>query len=702
MPIFPNYTLEDNDNTGRSILSDMEDRWTQDSSLNLYYQAEADRDVRAYVGDPTVYTDLYGADYPAYNQKFIVNLVKRLVEMPVGHQLEHRRSITTVPIEGADQQTSDQMTKVLMWNDRQASIPDIFSEAFKGSCITGLNWVEAYLDYSNDPLSGDIKADVVHYNEVIFDPFFKKLDMSDCQYWWRRSWVSKAQALALLPDYEELVRVQMPRSNDNGLDGKFQYAPQSIFRNSTGLLTYDEYWHRSYRRQKLIIDESSGRFVDFKGTDSELRDFKESMSSNYPDSQLRIQENTVPTTRKATVLNGVMVVDEPNPLGIDDYPIVPVAAYFTAQSNSLMNRIQGIVRGARDPQFLFNKFLISTMDTIDAQPHSGFIAKEDSVINPKALHKTGPGQVIWRKKHTTLDDIQKIEAPNPPVAQMQMTETLQKLMIDTTGANETNLGLSDDKVAGILNMLNQRSGLTTLNSLFDNLDKAMKYFGKIRMGIIQNKFLPEKIRRILNEEPSEQFYDRAFGKYDCVVEDGYDTSTQRQLAFAQALKLYELLGEKSIPGSFLVDKSTLQDKNDLVQMMQQQEQQAAQQAQQQAQMAMQEQQAAMQMAQAQANYQNAGATERTSRIYENMALMDEREAEALKDREQAVLNKMKAMSELDNISMDRLEKYVRIAQLIKQMDETDMQQRSDEQLKKVEMIQNSSPLAQSPTGGQRQ
>ena len=701
MPIFPNYTLEDNDSTGRSILSDMEDRWTQDSSLNLHFQAEADRDVRAYVGDPTVYTDLYGADYPAYNQKFIVNLVKRLVEMPVGHQLEHRRSITTIPIEGADQKTSDQMTKVLMWNDRQASIPDTFSEAFKGSCITGLNWVEAYLDYSSDPLSGDIKADVVHYNEVIFDPFFKKLDMSDCGYWWRRSWVTKAQALALLPDYEELVRSQMPRSNDNGLDGKFQYAPQSIFRNTTGLLTYDSYWYRSYRNQKLIIDESSGRFVDFKGSDSDLRDFKESMRFNYPDSQLRIQENTVPTTRRSTVLNGVLVVDEPNPLGLDDYPIVPVAAYFTAQSNSLMNRIQGIVRGARDPQFLFNKFLISTMDTIDAQPHSGFIAKEDSVINPKALHKTGPGQVIWRKKHTTLEDIQKIEAPNPPVAQMQMTEVLQKLMIDTTGANETNLGLSDDKVAGILNMLNQRSGLTTLNSLFDNLDKAMKYFGKIRMGIIQNKFLPEKIRRILNEEPSEQFYDRAFGKYDCVVEDGYDTSTQRQLAFAQALKLKEVLGD-AIPGSYLIDKSTMQDKNDLMQMVQKQEQMAAQQAQQQAQMAMQEQRAAMNMAQAQANYQNAGATERTSRIYENMALMDEREAEALKDREQAVLNKMKAMAELENISMDKIEKYVRIAQLIKQMDESDMQQRSNEQLKKVEMIQNSSPLAQSPSGEQMQ
>lgn len=696
MPVFPNYTLNENDEYGRNILGQMEDHWINDSPLNLYFQGQADLDVRAYVGDSTVYNDLYGSEFPNYQTKFTVNLIKRLVEMPVGHQLDHRKSITTIPIEGADQETADQFTKILMWNDRQAMLPDIFSSAFKGACITGLNWVTGYLDYTSDPLSGDFKADVVHYNEVIFDPFFKKLDMSDCNYWWRRSWVGKEHALALLPGYEDLVREQMPRGLQNGIDGKFQYAPQTVFYNNAKLLTYDEYWYRSYRKQKLVVDEENGRFVDFRGSDEDLRDFKEHMEQTQPNNNLRIMENVVPTTRRTTVLNGVLVVDEANPMGIDEYPHVPVMCYYTPESNSLMNRIQGIVRAARDPQFLFNKFLISTMDTIDAQPHSGFIAKEDSVINPKALHKVGPGQVIWRKKHTTIDDIQKIEAPNPPVAQMQMTETLQKLMIDTTGTNETNLGLSDDKVAGVLNMLNQRAGIQTLNSIFDNLDKAMKYFGLIRLKVIQNKWLPQKIERILNEKPSEQFYDRAFGTYDCVVEDGYDTSTQRQLAFAQAIKLKEMVPE--IPSSFLVSKSTLQDKNDLVKMLEEQEKAQGQQAQAQAQAAQQEQSAAIGMADAQAAYQRAGSRERDSRIYGNMAEMDEREAEALKDREQAVLNKIKALSELEDLEMDKIEKFLKIAQYIKQMDQVDLDQRSANQQQRVEMIQNATPQPETPPG----
>lgn len=665
MPAFPNYHYSDNTGKDRDILNQMEENWMAHSSQNLYFQGQADLDVRFYVGDQRVFNDLYGGQFNnMHRQNFTVNLTKRLVEMPVGHQLENRRSITSVPIEGSDQLTSDQLTKILMWNDRQAQIPDMFSDAFKGACITGLNWVNAYMDYTYDPISGDIKVDQCSYSEVIFDPFFTRIDMSDCDFWWKRSYVSKAQAYALLPGEEKLVDNMRPMGTKAQMDGKFQFTPQSVFYNRDKLLTYDEYWYRSYRNQKLLFNSENGTTFEWMGDDKSLKEYRAYVQQEFPDAEIRVLDNLVPSVSRAIVLNGVVAANEQSPYRLDMYPVVPVMAYYTPQSNSLVNRIQGIVRGARDPQFLFNKFLLSTMDTIDAQPHSGFIAKADSVVNPKSLHKTGPGQVIWRKKNSDISDVVKIEPPAPPVAQMQMSETLQKLMIDTTGANETNMGLSDDKVAGVLNMLNQRAGLTTLNSIFDNLDRAMKQFGRIRMQLIQRNFMPEKVKRIINEEPSQQFYERAFGKYDVAVEDGYDTTTQRQLAFAQALKLKEIVPE--IPGSFLIEKSTLQDKDDLVKMLQAQEQAASQQAQAQSQVAMQETQATIDMAKAQAAYQQAGAVERKSRVIEIAAGAVEREAEADKDREQAALNKIKALKELEEIDIGQIERLIQIAKYVEE------------------------------------
>lgn len=664
MPAYPNYYYSENGSNDRTIIDQMEENWTSHSRQNLYFQGQADLDVRFYIGDQKVFSDIYGPSMPFARQNFTVNLIKRLVEMPVGYQLENRKSITAIPIEGSDQLTSDQFTKIFMWNDRQAGLDDIFSDAFKSSAIAGLSWVNGYMDYTSDPVSGDIMASVDRYNEVIFDPFFTRIDMSDCDFWWKRSYITKANAYALLPGYEKLVDMMNPIGTKVNLDGKFQYTPQSIFYNSNKLLTYDEYWYRSYRKQKLLLNEENGTYLEWHNDDKSLREYREYVSNEFPNADIRVVENTIPTVRRAIVLNGIVVTDEGQPYGLDTYATVPVMAYYTPESSSLVNKISGIVRAARDPQFLFNKFLLSTMDTVDAQPHSGFIATADSVVNPKSLFKTGPGQVIWRKKGTTVDDVIKIQPPAPPLAQMQITETLQKLMIDTTGANETNLGLSDDKVAGVLNMLNQRAGLTALNSLFDNLDRSMKQFARIRMQLIQRNFVPEKVKRILNEEPSQQFYERAFGKYDVVIADGYNTSTQRQLAFAQALKLKEIIPE--IPGSYLISKSTLQDKNDLVKILQQQEQAQAQMQQAQSQVIMQEQKATIDMANAQAAYQTAGAQERKSRILENFSLANEREAAADKDRETALLNKVKTLKELEEMDLSHIERLVNLARALKE------------------------------------
>ena len=35
------------------------------------------------------------------------------------------------------------------------------------------------------------------------------------------------------------------------------------------------------------------------------------------------------------------------------------------------------------------------------------------------------------------------------------------------------------------------------------------------------------------EEPAPQFYNKAFGKYDAAIEEGLNTTTQKQMRFAQ-------------------------------------------------------------------------------------------------------------------------------------------------------------------------
>ena len=218
-------------------------------------------------------------------------------------------------------------------------------------------------------------------------------------------------------------------------------------------------------------------------------------------------------------------------------------------------------------------------------------------------------------------------------------------------------------------MMRQGAGLTTLQVLFDNLDMSQKLLGDLRIDLIQANWTPGKVQRVIAQEPSPQFYNRAFGKYKAVVEEGLNTSTQRQMEFAQLLNLREL--GIPVPAEILVKSSTLQNKEELINALGQQEQQQAQmqQAQQEAQIEVLKAQIEDLKARAMAN-EGLGA-ERASRIQENRALAIERLAEAQKDRDLGNLDKIRAAKELTSIDLDQLERALNILKMMQGKEEED-------------------------------
>ena len=217
-------------------------------------------------------------------------------------------------------------------------------------------------------------------------------------------------------------------------------------------------------------------------------------------------------------------------------------------------------------------------------------------------------------------------------------------------------------------MLRQGAGLTTLQILFDQLDRSQRLLGKLLVDVVQNNFTPGKIKRIIEEEPSPQFYSKAFGKYDITIEDGLNTTTQRQMQFAQLLQLREV--GVQVPDDILLEASTVQNKKDLVDAVTQASQQKAQAEQAAAQMAMQEQQSRIELAQARTVADRGLGIERISRVQENKALAEERRAEARKDEDQALLNFVKALKEIESVDLDNVLKLINASKLAKAMEQS--------------------------------
>jgi hypothetical protein len=658
--LFPSFDTGYYDEKDKSMIARMSAFYAESISINQSFWAEADTDTRFFAGDQTLWNDLY-ANLPANRRRqFNFNRIKRVVNMISGHQRRNRKSTICVPVSNADAETADQFTSVLMYLNQQEGVLDTISDAFEGALVGGMNMLQVWVDYRSDPLSGDIKVDNCSYNSFLMDPFWRKHDLSDCNGIWKRSFLTKREACSLMPGHDEEI---LSMTGDSQRDGKFQFMPETYNYGMKNLVTYDEYYYRTYRPQKMMVDTKTGQVMEWKHPD--LAGLKQFLQT-YPQMTLITQD--IPTVNMAIVVSGKVLYDGQNPLGIDTYPFVPVMAYYTPEIPYYPWRIQGVVRGLRDAQYLYNRRKIIELDIFESQINSGWVYKESSLINPNDIYATGQGKGLALKDEAQMTDVQQIQAPQVPPSMMQLSESLANELQQISGVSEELLGSATDDKAGVLSMLRQGAGLTTLQGLFDKLDRSQKLLGKILLDVIQNNYAPGKISMILEgAQPSQQFYNKAFGRYDASVEEGLNTTNQKQMQLLQLLQLKEV--GVPIPDEILLEACTVQNKKQLIEQIDNARKQAEQAQQQQMQAEVQESQARTELAKARAMADEGLGMERLSRIQENKALAVERVAEAARNESAATLDMIKAIKEIEGIDFSHIEQLLQMLSIVKQQEQ---------------------------------
>jgi hypothetical protein len=285
-----------------------------------------------------------------------------------------------------------------------------------------------------------------------------------------------------------------------------------------------------------------------------------------------------------------------------------------------------------------------------------------------------------------MQSVEKIPSPGIDPSMAQLIEVLGNEMQQISGVNEELLGSAEDDKAGILSMLRQGAGLTTLEKLFDQLDLSQKLLGELSIDIIQNNWTYGKVKRILNKEPTQQFFNKSFQKYDCKVAEGLLTDTQQKLEYLQYLHLKEV--GIDVPSELLIEKAPIHGKKELKEAIMKKEQQAAQMAQQQAQLQMQGMEVDNKTKLAYSASQEALANERMAKIQLEQAVNAERISKAETDRTASVLNIVKALHELDTMNLSNIEHKLNLIRSL-EGEQTNVQ------------IKENSPQSQiAPQGGQ--
>lgn len=632
------------------------------------FYPKADIDLRFYMGDQWHDEEKRQLFQEGRNQ-FVFNRARRNINIVDGYQRKHRLSSVAVPVENSSQETADQFSQLLLNVMDQGGGYGCISDSFSGALKTGMNLISVWVDYRDDLVNGDIKFSREPYNGFILDPYITRADLSDCTFLMRRKFISADHACSLLPEFsKEIRKISLLREER---DNKFTWLPYQ--RNPAGekLCAYSEFFRQKWRNVPVLVDMETGQTTEFDVEKGIVSAFL----AQYP--QLKVVSRPKMYIEQHIIINKVVITSEINPYGLDEYPFVPTFAFFEPESDDWSLKVQSLMRCMIDPQREANRRRSQMSDMLDSQINSGYIADEDSVVNPRSLFQTSQGRVIWRRRDAKPGAIEKIMPAQIPPSMFQLQELFDRDMMEIAGVNDAMFGQTENpQESGVLMMLRQGASIVNLQGIFDRLRDSQKSLSKKVLKLIQ-KWTPEKIERIINQRPSEEFYNKDFMKYDIAVQEGVLTDTQKQMFFRQLVDLRQL--GAPVTGAQLAKAAPIQGGKEYVDQIQAMEEKQQQQAAEAQQMQMQLASSEGQSLQAAAINSIASSKERFTRAVANMGLEDERASEAVERRATAALERVRAIKELAAMDDDKILKYIKVISMMEGMSRSEeMQTKADD------------------------
>ena len=424
------FYLDGTDIDAKDVRSMMDHYYTSSYPANAAYWQQGAIDKRFKVGDQSLWSMVYGDNQYFQSRRFFFNLIRRHINMICGYQRKNRKSTITMPNFENDS-LADDFNAVLKWSENRDGFQEYLSQAFEGACDTGCSLLHLYPDYTLDPISGDLFTDQVSYNNFLIDPYFRKQDLTDCAFIWRRRWVNKNAAKAFLPAMSKEIDKMKPSGMK---DGRFPLQAELINLDTNQLFSYDEFYYRTTREATIVLDPKTGEASEWEDDEEDIENEMEKTLAQQP--WLVIKKTQVPTVKLVICIGGTPLYHGPNLLNIDSYPFVPTLCYHEPDIQSYAWRMQGIVRNLRDAQYLYNRRKVIELDILESQINSGWIYPIDSVTDPKAFRQSGQGFLIPLKSGHLPSEIQRIEAPNIPQSMMELSQSLSEDITKISGVNE--------------------------------------------------------------------------------------------------------------------------------------------------------------------------------------------------------------------------------------------------------------------------
>jgi hypothetical protein len=462
------------------------------------------------------------------------------------------------------------------------------SRVFEDVEICGRGWFAVEYHIDGETLEGNARITRESPFNMYVDPEAKEVDLSDAEYVIRARWYSKDKLKLIYPEHADEI---------DGCTQRYDTA------ESMNYVALEPLWYLRTSKKVRLIECYYKRYVKEKCFLLQSGDLIPVNKFDIAQAELVVKmvERNVCKIMVTAFIQDLKLESMESPYEHGEFPFVQVIGYYTGEAG---DEPAGLVRDLKDLQREINKRRSQKMHILNTQANSGWIYEQGTLDTRQ--------KETWRKSSSTPGAMLeympgrnapgRIEAPAMPASIIQDEQANVSDNKDVSGINEAILG-SDmpNSTSGRAIELRQKQAVTHLALLFDNFrigKKAVlvRLWGKPhRKGIIQQFYTDEMTFRVVGEGGKTDFItvnqsqpvfdpvqgwvqqtmnDLSVGEFDIVVSDTPAAATARIAQFYAMLEALKL--NVPIPVDMLVEASDWQNKDQIIQRINEEKQQQQQ------------------------------------------------------------------------------------------------------------------------------
>jgi hypothetical protein len=512
-----------------------------------------------------------------------VDLVFSVIQSILGYQTQSRMNLAYQPRESGDQDVSEILSKIALYELDKNKFPWVESQVFSDGMIQQRGYYDIRMDYSED-LKGKIRIRSLDPLDVIPDPNGKSYDPKDWNIIQITKWMSINDIKTTYPNKWRQVMNSCQSEGDWGTEDTGE--ERNKFADS---YTYSAYHHGANDEIYVrVIDSQYYKVVrrDYFYDGDTLTPVPDDMSKSQAKREAkRIGSEVITRVEKrirwTVSTKDTILHDDWSPY--DTYTIVPFFPVFRR------GQTVGLVDNLASLQDSLDKMFSQANHIINTTANSGWIIEQGSLTNMdiEDLEQRGAetGLVVEHKRGYSPP--KKIEPNKVPTGFVDFINRTVEFIKMVGIVSEAFQGQKSNEVSG--QAIQQRVAQTAigLSSMIDNLLYTRNLVGEKILNLIQNFYTEERVFRIISDRDTEKeqaddviinqevavgedeygevvtriINDVQVGEYDVVISDVPTQVNYQQGQLQEAIELRKY--GVTIPDDEMVKLSTLTRKNEI-------------------------------------------------------------------------------------------------------------------------------------------